>query len=228
MQSIQNYIQRRADEMASHALFGYLGDRQIDAAIRFKFAARSTHFILTYSDILRFLLSDESTTDEYQRIVNTHCAEERAHAKWFLMDLKTLGQDPEHLFTDSVNVLWGDDTIKTRLLGYRLSRLSMDLKSIDRVVLLEAIEAMSALAFKASAPAATELEQRTGKALLFFGQRHLDSELNHQLAEESVHEKLASVKFDGAARDRLIAVVDQVLTAFAEYFDEVYSLTTRP
>lgn len=161
-----------------------------------------------------FFLRDVSTNDRYAELANTNLIEEADHWKWFLADLTTLGLDPTLTLTQALRFIWSDATRKTRLLTYELCKLSANLNSLEKLVLILVIEAAGKVALEVSTPVGREASAKLGRNLVYFGGLHLESEEGHTLAEGGVRRALAEVNLDAESRHRAISLVNTVYALF--------------
>lgn len=228
MKAILDYIAARTREYEGHALYRSLVDETVPAEQRLKFVPCLAHFIMSFADLYALVLRHEPPPDRYQELVNAHTYEDGGHWKWFLADLKTLGLDPSLRFTDSLRFVWGESTAKTRMLTYHMCRLGLGASSLEKLVLVHCIEAGGKVALTSCVPAATVAARRLARDLLYFGVHHLDTELQHTLEDEAVHESLEEVVIEPELRPALLALVDQAFHAFDEFADGVLAFNSGP
>ncbi len=227
MKHIFEHIARRSAEYARHPMFEYLRDRRIDSAKRLEFVPWLAHFVMTFADLYQlFTVNDPAPGDRFQQLVNAHLEEEDNHWKWFLADLEAMGLNPTLSFTDALRLIWGAETSKTRALAYQVCRLSSGLSSLEKLVLFHAIEATGRVALEALAPVGAELEAKSGRRLVYFGQRHLDTERQHTVEEESTHQFLESVDIDATQAERLSVIVEEIFEHFGAFATEAYERAT--
>jgi hypothetical protein len=96
----------------------------------------------------------------------------------------------------------GDTTVRTRKLSYELCRLSGGLGSLDRLVMVNAIEATGAVTIQALGRVGAEMESCLDRRLVFFGSRHLESERDHTLSDDAIRSALEDVRLDTASAPR--------------------------
>jgi hypothetical protein len=222
MKSVFEYIATKSREFTERPLFVHLRDTNIDPCERLRFVPSLAHFILSFADLSHFFLKEPAPKDRYDELLNTQLSEEDDHWKWFLADLTNLGLDPTLRFTDALRFVWSDATVKSRKLAYDICKLSAHLDSLEKLVMLQAMEATSRIAFESAQPAGRAAGERLKRNLVFFGPHHLEMELQHTLEGDAVHKEIESVALDAAARTRLCTVVDSVFSSFSEFIDEMY------
>lgn len=226
MKVIFEHITKKSQSFTEHPLFVYLRDTRIDARERMQFVPAMSHFVMTFADLYHFFLTEPTPQDRYHELVNTHLSEEGTHWKWFLADLTNMGLDPTIPFTDALRYLWSDSTIKTRRLAYEICKMSAGLTSIEKLVLVQSIEATGRVGLEAAVPAGSEAALRIGKNLVYFGNHHLDTERQHTLEETDIHNSLESVVLDEPTTLKLLSIVDQVFMHFASFVDETLQIAT--
>lgn len=220
MKQVFEYIDAQLRSFSKKPLFVFLRDANVDPAQRLKFVPYAAHFVMSFADLYHFFLTEPSPGDRYQELVNVHLSEEGTHWKWFLSDLTNLGLDPTLRFTDAVRFLWGDATVKTRALAYEMCKLSAGLTSLEKLVMVMAIEATGRAALEAAVPAGCEAEAASGRHLVYFGSHHLETERKHTLEEDHVHSALADEVLSEPVRAGLFSIVDRVFGHFGGFVDE--------
>jgi hypothetical protein len=222
MKSVFDYIATKSREFAERPLFVHLRDSNIDPCERLRFVPSSAHFILTFADLSHFFLKEPAPKDRYEELINIQLSEEDDHWKWFLADLTNLGLDPTLRFTDALRFVWSDATVKTRKLAYDICKLTAKLNSLEKLVMLHAMEATSRIAFEAAQPAGRAAGEKLQRNLVFFGPHHLEMELQHTFEDDATHKEIVGVALDTETRARLCTVVDSVFNSFVEFIDESY------
>jgi hypothetical protein len=222
MKQIFDHIDGRGAEYAQKPVFAYLRDDRIDPRQRLNFVPWLAHFVMTFADLYQMFVEEPVPGDRFQELVNAHLAEEENHWKWFLADLDALGLNPMLKFTEALRLVWGTETSKTRSLAYQVCKLSSGLSSLEKLVLFHAIEATGRVALEALAPVGAAVGDQSGKKLVYFGQRHLDTEREHTVEEASTHHFLETVAIDHVQRGRLYAIVDDIFRHFGAFADEAF------
>jgi hypothetical protein len=222
MRHVFGHIARKSAEFADEPLFVYLRDVNVDPDEKLRFVPWAAHFVMTFADLYHFFLPSEKPRDRYEELANIHLAEEGSHWKWYLADLTNIGMDPNMRFTEALRFLWGDTTIKTRRLAYEICKLSAGLNSLQRLVMVNAIEATGRVTLEALIPAGIEVGVRSGLHLVYFGNHHLDTERQHTLEDEGVHRSLEEVVLDETTRSESFSIVDRVFQYFRGFADDSY------
>ena len=221
MRAILEYVDQRAAEYQKLPLFAFMQDDSIAPRDRLAFVPALAHFVMTFSDLYAHVLREEPALDSYQELVNAHTYEDGGHWKWFLADLVTLDQDPTERVTETLRSLWGPETLKIRMLSYRICRLGLGSGSLQKLVLVHCIEAVGKISLTNAAPISRALAKQLSKPLLYFGQHHLDTEADHTLEDQGVRDSLDSASVAEAEAPSLRGLVDETFAAFSDFSDEL-------
>jgi hypothetical protein len=224
MKQVFSYIGDKAHEFAKEPLFHYLRDERIDAAEKLQFVPWAAHFVMTFADLCAFFLPSATPRDRYEELANIHLSEEVMHRRWYLADLAKIGMDPNIRFTDALRFLWGDATVKTRMVTYELCKLSAGLNSLQKLVMVCAIEATGRVALEALTPAGVEVETRSGRRLVYFGGHHLETELKHTIEGDAVRSSLEAVALDEVTRGNLFSIVETVFDCLRGFAEESFGI----
>ena len=222
MERILAQLELRTKELAGHPFFEFLRDASVAPERRFAFVRCVAPWVLGFSDLCSFVLREEPARDRFQEMVNVHAREDDGHWRWFLEDVATLGQDRELPFTDSLRFLWGPDTTSTRRLTYRLMNIASKASSLERVVLVEAIEDVNKVALAAARRAAEDFERQSGRRLAYFGAKHNAVEEEHSLDGDEARRALLAATPSESERAAMGALVDEVFAAFSESMSELH------
>jgi len=224
MKLVFAHIGERSRRFTERPLFVYLRDTTVDPQRRLRFVPWMSHFVMTFADLYHFFLPENPPGDRYQELVNIHLSEEGTHWKWFLADLTNLGLDPTLRFTDALRFIWSDATLKTRALAYEMCKLSAGMNSLQKLVMVLAIEATGRVGLEAAVPTGVETGTKSGRTLVYFGSHHLDTERQHTVEAKEVHGALADLTLTDVTRAQLCSIVDQVFDRFGDFVDEAFAL----
>jgi hypothetical protein len=226
MQRVMNEIEQRTAAFATAKLFDFLRDTTIDPRERLAFAPSVAHFVMSFADLYTLVLRDEPAQDAYQELVNAHTHEDSNHWRWFLADLQKLGHEPTTSLGEVLKLLWGDATVKMRMLSYHMCKLGMGADSLRKLVLVHCIEATGKVTIEHVSRAGREFSALTGKSLVYFGPHHFDTESDHTLEDGDVHARLAAVVLDDARAQELTALVEESFAHFTAFVDELLVIAT--
>lgn len=227
MERILGQLEQRTTELAGHPFFEFLRDSSIAPERRFAFVRCVAPWVLGFSDLCAFVLREEPARDRFQEMVNVHALEDDGHWKWFLEDVVTLGHDRELPFTDALRFLWGPDTTSTRRLTYRLMNIGAKASSLERIVLVEAIEDVNKVALAAARRAAEDFERKTGRHLAYFGAKHNAVEDEHSLDGDEARRALLAATPSDAERASMGVLIDDVFAAFSESMSELFRFVQK-
>jgi len=200
-------------------LFEWMRDERLTPRQRLAFYPCMAPFILSFGDLNKFVLREERPGDLYQDMVNAHTLEDDHHWPWYLEDFAKLGFDAEMRGTDWMKFLWGEETKENRILMARLTALIRGTTSLERLIVIEAIEETGNVLFGTMLPLAVALEQQIGEQLRYCGPFHFELESGHAVGAD--HRALAGVALDDAARRRCNFLVDEVYSAFEAWTHEL-------
>jgi hypothetical protein len=201
-------------------LFEWMRDEALTPRQRLAFYPCMAPFILSFGDLNKFVLrDDERPGDLYQDMVNAHTLEDDHHWPWYLEDFRKLGFDDELPGTEWMNFLWGEETRENRVLMARLTGLIHGTSSIERLVIIEAIEETGNVLFSTMLPLAEAVEQQLGQQLRYCGTFHFSLESGHAVGAD--HQALANVTLSDEQRERCLAMVDEVFAVFERWTNEL-------
>jgi len=200
-------------------LFDRMRDERIDPQERMAFYPCMAYFILSFGDLNKFVLREEPPRDGYQEMVNVHSLEDDHHWPWYLEDFAKLGFDVDMRGTEWMHFLWGEETVQNRILMARLTALVKGTTSLERLVVIEAIEETGNVLFGTMLPLAEAIEQRLQMPLRYCGAFHFDRESGHFVGGD--HGEFARILLDGQERERCVALADEVFSLFEAWTHEL-------
>lgn len=181
-QEIIDDMEIKSDKIRSHPFMDFLRDESIPARRRMSFAPYLTYLAVSFADIVDTWLYVPNPTNELQERINIYVNEDDSHYNLLLHDIeKVLGYGIERYgsFTGVVRHLWGDDSRATR--EYVYGWLDCLNRYKDPIITLTTFEA-----FEIGAQPLIDapyyhvyLPENGIKELLYFGQTHVDMEMNH-------------------------------------------------
>lgn len=224
MKSVLEHIESKRVEFQAAALFQqHLAQRQPDPVRALWFMKHAAHFVMAFSDLNKFCLREPSASDRWQDVVNEHTLEDDHHWPWYLDDLATLGIDDVTSFADALRFIWGDDNRATRVLSYRLWAMAEPADSLERLVIIEAIEATGEVFFSHLVDVAKQISsERLERPLLYVADHHFAVEQGHSAGRTDAEHGLENVRLTRAARERYANIVDQVFVYFRDWVDELH------
>lgn len=217
MKDILALIKDRQQVYSKSPLFKFMQDESIHPAKRLAFAPCAAPFIMSFADLCIYVLRQEPTNDKIQAILNQHTYEDDFHWQWFLEDLEKLGFNNSLQLNDSLKFLWGEETKASRLLTYQLYQYIAQSEPIEKLVVLEAMEAASDVFMSFTRPVTTQLQLITNQEYKYFGERHFDAENNHNAHSSDVNKFIANIYISEKTRQKSIDLVNQVFELFIQW-----------
>ena len=219
MKEVLRHIFAKKRDYQLLPLFDWMRDENLSARQRLAFYPCMAPFILSFGDLNKFVLREHRPGDLFQEMVNNHTVEDDHHWPWYLEDFAKLGFDSEMRGTGWMNFLWGEETQQNRILMARLTALISGTSSVERLVIIEAIEETGNVLFGTMLPLALTLEQQLGEQLRYCGPHHFDLESGHAVGVD--HKALAGLFLTDVERSRCKQQVDEVFSAFEGWTHEL-------
>lgn len=221
MKDILAYIDEKKHQFSALPFFDFLQNKAIDPKLRLSFAPCAAPFIMSFGELNKCVLRDEPTNDELQHLINKHTYEDDHHWVWFLGDLRKLGLDKSMRFTDVLRFVWGQETQRTRQLCRKLIECASKATPIQKLIVIEVIEATAQVAAAHIAPVAKELESSTRKTYRYFGDQHLEAESGHAADSPESERFIQNLKLLDKELVQAYEVIDEVFDVFAEFTNEL-------
>lgn len=227
MKDVLAYIENKKQIFAKLPFFNFLQDKTIAPRTRLSFAPCAAPFIMSFAELNKCVLRDEPTEDVLQQIINQHTHEDDHHWVWFLGDLKKLDLDKSMRFTDVLRFVWGQETMRTRELCRKLIEAASKATPIQKLIVIEVIEATAQIAALHIAPVAKELESSTKKIYRYFGEQHLEAESGHTADSPESELFIQSIELTSTELAEAYKVVDEVFAVFSEFTNELMLYATE-
>jgi hypothetical protein len=209
MKEILELIAKKQEIFAQLPLFRYLRDESIAPQKRLAFAPYFAPFVMGFGELNRAVFREESD-DPVQLTINQHSREDDSHWIWFLEDLQKLKLDLSMNFSDALRFLWGDETHASRHMIYELYRYTYRVNPIQKLVVIEAVEATADVFLSATAKAARELQAVTNKEYRYFGNLHLAIDTGHSLHLSETQQFIESIELTLDTRQEAIEAIERV------------------
>lgn len=220
MRAVMKAIFEAKRNYATPPLFEFIRDDSMSPIDRLAFYPCMAPFILAFGDLNKYVMRDETSTDPYQQLVNTHSYEDDHHWPWYLEDFTTLGFDQLASTTEVLLSFHGDRTSVNRMLSAKLAHLLYGATPIERLVIIEAIEETGNVLFALTVKLARTIEAEQGVTLRYLGEFHFNLETGHAMSGAD-HRELAAIALDDVQRARCLALVRQVFAFFEEWTNEL-------
>lgn len=221
------YVAEKQKIFSELPFFQFLRDRSRSAAERLSFAPAGAPFIMAFADLNKYVLYVANSTDPQQELINVHSYEDSTHYEMYLGDLETLGKDRRMRFSEALQFLWSDELKHMRQACYVLTALLSSAPTSLRLVIVETIEAMGAVAFRTFTEVAEDYRAETGKALRYFGRPHEELESGHTMGTEGIEERLTRIALTDAELAKARELTDVVVRAFSSMMDDLHQYSRR-
>jgi hypothetical protein len=228
MKEVLRHIFDKKRAYSTLPLFEWMRDERLDPRERLAFYPCMAPFILSFGDLNKFVLREEHPADVYQEMVNAHTREDDHHWPWYLEDFAKLGFDAQIPPSEWMRFLWGEETQQNRILMAGLTALIKNTTSVERLVVIEAIEETGNVLFTAMLPLAEALERRIGRELRYCGNFHFQLESGHAMGGD--HAELARIALTPAQTDRCRSLATEVFALFEAWTHELlnYGMSHPP
>lgn len=227
MKDVLAYIEIKKKIFEKLSFFNFLQNKKVDPRTRLSFAPCAAPFIMSFAELNKCVLRDEPTEDTLQQLINRHTYEDDHHWVWFLGDLRKLGLDKSMRFTDVLRFVWGQETARTRELCRKLIAAASKATPIQKLIVIEVIEATAQVAAVHIAPVAQELATSTKKTYRYFGEQHLEAESGHAADSSESEEFIQNLKLSSTELAQAYEVVDEVFDVFTEFTNELLLYATE-
>lgn len=217
-QEVIDVIAEKQEEISKHKLFEYISDTSIPARKRMQFVPYFGYFAIGGADLLDSWFRIPNPQNELERRVNVFIDEDNFHYNLFIYDMEeVLGYTTSRFgsYEAIMRHLWGDDSKAVRMLVYVWGSVAQ--KSKDPMVTLASFEAVEAcLKYLFENAKKYVFDEENGlPELKYFGQTHIDFEMNHTLtswfkAEDEPFRPLASYKISEESKRISLEVVDDL------------------
>lgn len=227
MKDVLAYIETKKKAFEKLPFFNFLKDEKFNPRTRLSFAPCAAPFIMSFAELNKCVLRDEPTEDNLQQLINKHTYEDDHHWVWFLGDLRKLGLDKPMRFTDVLKFVWGQETVRTRELCRKLISAASKATPVQKLIVIEVIEATAQVAALHIAPVAQELASSTKKTYRYFGEQHLEAESGHTADSPDSEEFIQNLKLSSMELSQAYEVVDEVFDVFSEFTNELLLYATE-
>lgn len=210
MKDVLSFIEQKKQEFARLPLFEFMQDTSIDPRSRLAWAPCAAFFIMSFGELNKSIFRDPGNSDPIQKLINTHTHEDDHHWVWFLQDLEKLGFDYSWKFSDSLKFLWGEETQVPRWVIYSLANHAITSTPLQKLVIIEVLEATGNIVFEHASQVAIELQKISGQQYNYFGAFHLSVETGHTTGNKDIDSFLASIKINKHQEKDLLELSNNV------------------
>jgi len=228
MKAVMREMAQAKRHYATLPLFEFLRSDAIPPLERLAFYPCMAPFILAFSDLNRFVLRDEASSDPHQLLINEHTYEDDHHWPWFLEDFTKLGFDRPSSVTQVLRAYMQDHGRENRMLAARLAQILTGASPVEKLVVVEAIEETGNVLFGLTAKIAARIEAEGGPELRYLGQFHFSRETGHAMHGHD-HRVIEAIELTDLQRVRCLDLSFQVFDLFADWTTELlgYARSSR-
>ena len=220
MKAVMRELAQAKRHYSKLPLFEFLRAESIPARDRLAFYPCMAPFILAFSDLNRFVLRDEESTDPSQLLVNEHTREDDHHWPWYLEDFTKLGFDRSASVTQTLRSFMKDDSKTNRMLSSRLAQLIHGTTPNEKLVIVEAIEETGNVLFGLTSKIAECIQAEGGPELRYLGQFHFSRETGHAMHGHD-HRVIEAITLSESERARCLDLAFRVFELFADWTAEL-------
>lgn len=231
MKQVIDYAEAQANSQADSPFIQWLESDKLSAKSRLAaWMPCCALFAFGFKDLNSMVLKypeTEAVVDPLKKAINDHTEEDSRHWGWFLNDLKTLGLEGEQKFTDTLKLLWGNETQQQRFATYEICRLAEQAQDpILRYCLIETIEIFGNFLFGKMQKVSRQFTQETGTELKYLGPTHFQAELGH-LANQSnsAESELWEITLGDPIREKALAISEQVSNLIFARWQEFFEFS---
>ncbi|CAC9635298.1 hypothetical protein BTURTLESOX_2231 [bacterium endosymbiont of Bathymodiolus sp. 5 South] len=182
------------------------------------------HLAMTFRDINQMFYFTKHPKNDKQKAINAHAEIDSTHWDMLKDDLKTLGlYDKVKNYGDAMNMIWLDRGAPIRNYMYQvIVRAQMCGDNVFlKIAALESGEATVKMFFNTTKYMADLYEKETGKKLHYFGNQHIDSEVDNAV-DLSIFEQ---EEIDDETWNKSLYIIDAHFDEFQKFLDYKYSIT---
>ena len=118
-------------------------------------------------------------------------------------------------------MLWGEETKKTRSLCSTLERYGFHASPVQKLILVEVLEATATFFFEAALAVVMELQQITKQEFVYLGAGYVGLENHHILNTPEMLQVLAEIKLTDSERQAALELAQNVFELFTEAMNEL-------
>ncbi|GAX35233.1 hypothetical protein [Nodularia sp. NIES-3585] len=221
MRDIVAFIEEKNQEFARLPFFEFMKDQNIEPRERLAWVPYAIPFIMCFADLNKYVLRDEQSNEPIQLIINNHTYEDDHHWVWFLEDCKTLGIDQPIQFTDALKFVWGNETEMSRKLIYQLSGYTFQANLVEKLILLEIIEATGNVMLVIACEIGKQIQKTTEKKLLYFGDLHLSVETGHTMRSPGTEDLMQNIQVPEENLQAAYELVEKAFDIFTTFTNDL-------
>lgn len=228
MKDIIKYIKNQENKFLQLNFFQFLSDSNIDPIQRLSWFSYLTDLAMSFQDLNHDLLNDELNSPIWQKTVNSYSVEEGSYWRGYLKYLETLEINQVMQFSDSIEFMWSDKTLKTRRLANSLiAKCRYENDILLKIVIIASIEAAGSPAIRAIAKISEELLLNPNEFHSDFSQDSVKLEtINIQFGMKHNENEnlLSSIELNPEQKAQALVLVDYIFDEFTECMNGLMQL----
>ncbi|MEA5593060.1 hypothetical protein [Rivularia sp. UHCC 0363] len=227
MLEILTIIESKKQEFTRLPLFAFMQDQKLSPSQRLSFAPCMAHFIMSFSDLNKYVFLEHQPVNQIQHIINQHAYEDEEHWSWYLRDIEKLGLSSNINFTQGLRFIWGEETKITRQITYQIAKCSYQAAPIIKLLVIEALESIGHIFFNNSTQVASELQAISKTDYFYFGDAHLRVETGHAMRTPEAESFVATIKLTDSQRQQAFYIVEKIFQIFTEWTQELLAYAQK-
>ena len=220
-------VNRRRQELKERyseaPFFQFLKNKEISTNERIAFYPAMGYFIMSFGDLNSMLLRNPNPEGPLDKYINLHTEEDDHHWPWYLEDLEKLGFNERLHISDVFRYLYSDLTKENRQLMYKLTQLLADCDSLEKLIVIEAIEETGNVLFSALKVLAGEIEKEKGITLRYCGDFHFSKETGHLINDNEDNFDWKKIELNPDRRERAISLTEKTFTLFYPWIEFLHA-----
>ncbi len=220
MKDIVALIENKKQEFARLPLFEFIANKNIHPKQRLIFAPVLVPLAVELSDLNKYVLRESSSNNKVQELINKHTYTESYYWHWCLERLEKFGFNQSMSYGD-LQLLWGEETQKTRSLCSALERLAFQAHPLQKLVLAEVLAGTATVFFEAVLQVARELQGIAKKEYVYVGGGYGVLENHRILNMPEMSQVLSEIKITDRERQQALELAENVFELFTEAMNEL-------
>lgn len=227
MLEIINLIESKKQDFANLPLFAFMQNQNLPPNQRLSFAPCMAHYIMSFSDLNKYVFLEKYPLNTIGRIINQHASEDEEHWSWYLRDIEKLALNSKINFTQGLRFIWGEETRITRQITYQIAGFSYQAVPEIKLLVIEALESIGYVFFDISTKVARELGAISKTDYFYFGDAHLQVETGHAMHTPDTKYFLTEIVLTDSQRQQAFNIVEKIFQIFTEWTYELLAYAQK-
>lgn len=227
MLEIINLIKSKKQNFANLPLFEFMQNQNLPPNQRLSFAPCMAHYIMSFSDLNKYVFLEKYPLNAIGHIINQHACEDEEHWSWYLKDIEKFGLNSKNNFTQGLRFIWGEETKITRQITYQIAGFSYQAVPEIKLIVLEALESIGCVFFEISTKVASELGATSKTDYFYFGDAHLQVETGHAMHTPEAENLVLKIELTDSQRQQAFNIVEKIFQIFREWTYELLAYAQK-